>query len=95
MCPQAVQDVIVELQYQEKSLNVRKTDSNTVLHRSIYMGWTGMQSKRKSTSIIDRDGGRGSKEETAIVEIDMTFARTIGLVDFQKVYHPLQLDSLH
>ena len=48
-----------------------------------------MQSKRKSGSIIARDGGRGSKEEAAIVEIDTTFARTLGLVDAQKVLHPI------
>ena len=54
-----------------------------------------MQSKRKSTSIAARDAGRGSKEETAIVEIDTTFARTLGIVDSQKVirHHLLLLKS--
>lgn len=47
-----------------------------------------MQSMKKSTAIVGRDAGRGSKEETAIVEIDTTFARTIGLVDSQKVNRP-------
>lgn len=44
-----------------------------------------MQSKQKQVSVIGRDGGRGGKEETAVVEMDMTFARTLGLVDSQKV----------
>ena len=44
-----------------------------------------MQSKQKNGSVISRDGGRGGKEETAVVEMDMTFARTLGLVDSQKV----------
>ena len=44
-----------------------------------------MQSKQKQVSVIGRDGGRGGKEETSVVEMDMTFARTLGLVDFQKV----------
>ena len=44
-----------------------------------------MQSKQKHVSVIGRDGGRGGKEETAVVEMDMAFARTLGLVDSQKV----------
>ena len=44
-----------------------------------------MQSRKKSTAIVGRDAGRGSKEETAVVEIDTTFARTLGLLDSQKV----------
>ena len=44
-----------------------------------------MQSKQKHGSVIGRDGGRGGKEEMAVVEMDMTFARTLGLVDSQKV----------
>lgn len=52
-----------------------------------------MQSKWKNESIIARDGGRGSKEETAVVEIDTTFARTLGLVDSQKVNFSVQLHS--
>lgn len=44
-----------------------------------------MQSKQKHVSIVSRDGGRGGKEETTVVEIDATFARTLGLTEFQKV----------
>ena len=44
-----------------------------------------MQSKQKTVSIVGRDGGRGGKEETAVVEIDTTFARTLGLTEYQKV----------
>ena len=62
------------------------------MQRSVYVGWTGMQSKRRPASLIDRDAGRGSKEETAIVEIDMTFARTLGLGDSQKIVVLLHLD---
>lgn len=44
-----------------------------------------MQSKQKIVSIVGRDGGRGGKEETAVVEIDTTFARTLGITEYQKV----------
>ena len=47
-----------------------------------------MQSKQKQGSVIGRDGGRGGKEETSVVEMDTTFARTLGLVDSQKVRLP-------
>ena len=52
-----------------------------------------MQSRRKSKAIIGRDVARESKEETAVVEIDTTFAKTIGLLDYQKVNHPFYLLS--
>ena len=63
----------------------RANESKSAQQRSIYLGWTGMQSKQKTASIVGRDGGRGGKEETAVVEIDTTFARTLGLTEFQKV----------
>ena len=50
-----------------------------------------MQSRKKSIALVGRDAGRGSKEETAVVEIDTTFARTLGLVDSQKVSRHLLL----
>ncbi|KAG7007209.1 protein csx2 [Physcia stellaris] len=80
-----IQDVVVELQYQEKVPAARANEPKSTQQRSIYLGWTGMQSKQKTVSIVGRDGGRGGKEETAIVEIDTTFARTLGLTEYQKV----------
>ncbi|KAL8791295.1 MAG: hypothetical protein Q9195_005984 [Heterodermia aff. obscurata] len=81
----AIQDVIVELQYREGLSASPSNDSESFQQRSVYLGWTGMQSKQKHGSVIGRDGGRGGKEETAVVEMDMTFARTLGLLDSQKV----------
>ena len=54
-----------------------------------------MQSKQKQVSVIGRDGGRGGKEETAVVEMDMTFARTLGLVDSQKVSESIGSDPAY
>lgn len=86
---------MVELQYQERQSAGRPNEFKFIQSRSIYLGWTGMQSKQKNAFIVARDGGRGSKEETAVVEIDMTFARTLGLVDSQKVNHSPKLGLLY
>ena len=60
--------------------------------RTIFAGWTGFESKRKTPSIIGRDGGRGSKEEIAVVEISSAYGRTLGLVQGQKIGIKLHLD---
>ena len=54
------------------------------MQRSVYAGWTGMASSRKSTSILER-GGRRPQDEIGIIEIDETFGQLLGLVDGQKV----------
>lgn len=79
-----VQDVIVELHYQEPP-STRSKENPTPLQRSVYAGWTGFESKRKPSVINSRDGGRGGKEELAVVEISTAFGRTIGLTEGQKV----------
>ena len=63
------------------------------------MGWSGFQSKRKLAPIVSRDGisgtGRGPSgrdQEIALVEIDSTFARTLGLSDGQKMTATVHLD---
>lgn len=58
-----------------------------------------MQSKRKLAPIVSRDGISGTSrnpsgrdQEVALVEIDSTFARTLGLSDGQKMTATLHLD---
>lgn len=64
--------------------------------KSIFVGWTGLQSKRRLAPIVGRDGISGTRggreQEIALVEIDATFARTIGLSDGQKVTASLHID---
>lgn len=74
------QDVVVELQYTPKppAGAKKKEKPNT---KSVYVGWTGMQSQRKTIPVIG--GGRTPTKEREInsVELDSVFASTLGLLD--------------
>ncbi|KAK4192781.1 putative PEX1 peroxisomal biogenesis factor 1 [Podospora australis] len=90
------QNVIVELTYRVPAppgANGSATSANT---KSIYLGWTGMPSKRRVAPIVSRDGingGRGSRDqEISLVEIDSTLAATLGLRDGQKVTATIHFD---
>lgn len=61
--------------------------------RSIFVGWTGMQSKGKPAPVVGRDGLAGSRGNTVAnvqnlptVEVDATFAQVVGLTEGMKVY---------
>ncbi|QKX62443.1 uncharacterized protein TRUGW13939_09604 [Talaromyces rugulosus] len=85
----AAQNVIVELQY-------RSSGSQSATQRSSYLGWTGMPSRRKVAPVVSRDGISASsssrEQEVAVVEIDSTFGRVLGLTEGQKVGLFLHLD---
>ncbi|KAI1003306.1 Peroxisome biosynthesis protein [Podosphaera aphanis] len=92
------QNVVVELNYHTHSSN-SSLPKDAHSPRSVYVGWTGFQSKKKLGSIIAQDGLNGIKGNTSvrdqpvpIVEIDSTFARALNLVDGQKVTASLHLD---
>lgn len=57
-----------------------------------------MQSKRKLAPIVNRDGIAGTRgntgrdQDVSLVEIDATFARTLGLADGQKITATLHMD---
>jgi peroxin-1 len=57
-----------------------------------------MQSKRKLAPIVSRDGiagtrgNTGREQEVPVVEIDATFARTLGIADGQKVTATIHMD---
>ncbi|CZR51037.1 probable peroxin-1 [Phialocephala subalpina] len=85
------QNVIIELNYRIPPSG-SGTTGNAPTSKSVYVGWTGMQSKRKLAPVVGRDGISGIRgntsgrdQEVPLVEIDATFARTLGLSDGQKV----------
>ncbi|PYH47584.1 AAA family ATPase peroxin 1 [Aspergillus saccharolyticus JOP 1030-1] len=88
----AAQNVIVELQYRPAA---GKANSN-LTHRSCYLGWTGMPSKRKLAPVVGRDGINSSstarEQEISTVELDTTFGKVLGLADGQKVGIYIHLD---
>ncbi|TQN74109.1 Peroxisome biosynthesis protein PAS1 [Colletotrichum shisoi] len=89
-----IQNVVVELSYRPSA-----SASGASQQRSIFVGWTGMPSKRKAVPIVGRDGingGRGGTssrdQEVAQVEIDATLANTLGLTDGQRVTASIHVD---
>lgn len=77
---EVAQDVVVELQYTPKPPAGAKKKDKTV-SKSVYVGWTGMQSQRKTVPVMG--GGRTPTKERTInsVELDSIFASTLGLSD--------------
>ncbi|KAI9814846.1 MAG: Peroxisome biosynthesis protein pex1 [Thelocarpon impressellum] len=93
------QNVVVELSYRAPGPSPSDGSSAATVPKSIYVGWTGMPSKRKLAPIVSRDGisGRGGsggrrEQEVASVEIDATLGRMLGLTDAQKIGVTLHLD---
>ncbi|RYP19106.1 hypothetical protein DL765_003522 [Monosporascus sp. GIB2] len=93
------QNVIVELNYRVPSSanGSAQGAGGSSSQRSVYVGWTGMPSKRKVVPIVGRDGinttrGVGRDQEVASVEIDATLAATLGLSDGQKVMAVIHVD---
>lgn len=90
-----VQNVIVEIQFKKASSSTPPSgDANTSRHHSVYVGWTGMQSQRRLPTIGIGNGrnAAGNRAEIAMVEIDATFARMLGLMEGQRVELLLHLD---
>lgn len=91
MSIQAAQNVIVELQFKaSNSSDLHAKDSNaSASPQSVYVGWTGMPSKRKLASVVGRGSQKGSiagrEQEVSMVEVDATFGRMLGFTDGQKV----------
>ncbi|KAK2061238.1 ATPase [Colletotrichum caudatum] len=90
------QNVVVELCYRPST---SVSGSGASQQRSIFVGWTGMPSKRKVAPIVGREGingGRGGTssrdQEVALVELDATLANTLGITDGQKVTASIHVD---
>lgn len=86
---------MVEINYRQPAPrtadNADKAPTSTP--KSVFVGWTGMQSKRRLTSLVSRDGIAGSRgaavgreQEVAVVELDATFARLLAITEGTKVY---------
>ncbi|KAK4542104.1 hypothetical protein LTR36_007135 [Oleoguttula mirabilis] len=95
------QNVVVELSYRQpaapSSHDPKQKPASTA--KSLYLGWTGMQSQAKLAPVVGRDGiagGRGGggrqEQDVAVVEVDATFGRLLGLSEGMKVGVTLHLD---
>ncbi|TDZ58347.1 Peroxisome biosynthesis protein PAS1 [Colletotrichum trifolii] len=90
------QNVVVELSYRAPA-NASGSGAPQQ-QKSIFVGWTGMPSKRKTTPIVGRDGINGGRsgslrdQEVPQVEIDATLANSLGLSDGQKVTASIHVD---
>ncbi|KAL1895207.1 Peroxisome biosynthesis protein pex1 [Sporothrix stenoceras] len=104
-----IQNVVIELSYRAPAAPRPDSSSSSngggpspSVQRSIFVGWTGMPSRRKMASLVGRDsitsnargssGRSGGDQEINVVEIDATFAHTLGLHDGQKVTATIHLD---
>ncbi len=80
-----IQNIIVELSYRPPA------PSSTPA--SIFVGWTGLPSRRKIAPLVGRDGINSAREqEVPLVEIDKAFANALGLQDGQKVTATIHVD---
>ena len=82
----AAQDIIVEFQYRSPTRDANGATRESKL-AAIYLGWTGLPSKRKKSSIGLKNGSSrsGSQDGESTVEIDVVFARNLGMIEGQKV----------
>jgi peroxin-1 len=88
------QNVVVELSYRVPAPHNTQDPKQKLpgISKSVFLGWTGMQSQSKQTAIVGRDGiaasarGEGAgKREVDTVEVDATFGRLLGLGEGLKV----------
>ncbi|KAF2810435.1 AAA-domain-containing protein [Mytilinidion resinicola] len=93
------QNVVVELNYRQPPPPGADAKGTSPVQKSVFAGWTGMQSKRKLASVVGRDGLSGSRgsavnrdQDVAVVEVDATYGRLLGLVESQKVGILLHVD---
>ncbi|KAF2109073.1 P-loop containing nucleoside triphosphate hydrolase protein [Lophiotrema nucula] len=93
------QNVIVELSYRQPPPPGVSDSKTTSPQRSVFLGWTGMQSKRRIAPVVGRDGLSGTRggpaareQDVQAVEVDTTFARLIGLAEGQTVGISLHVD---
>ncbi|KAL5445144.1 hypothetical protein PMIN06_008183 [Paraphaeosphaeria minitans] len=93
------QSVVVELSYRQPPPPGASEPKKASPQKSVFLGWTGMQSKRKLASVVGRGGLTGTRggpaagqQDVQTVEVDMTFARLIGLNEGQKAGILLHVD---
>lgn len=87
------QNVVVELSYRQSAPQSGSSDPKqkpASVSKSVFLGWTGMQSQAKLAPVVGRDGlaaarGQRQEQEVPTVEMDATFGRLLGLSDGIKV----------
>ncbi|KAF2964778.1 hypothetical protein GQX73_g8813 [Xylaria multiplex] len=91
-----VQNVVVELNYRvAPTLDGSGQSNSSSNQQSIYVGWTGMPSKRKLVPIVDRDGISNGKdqpltpEDWEIIELHATFLELNMLSQIRAVPNPM------
>lgn len=96
---QPAQNVVVELNYRPPVSPESPNSKGASSQKSVFLGWTGMPSKRRVAPLVGRDGINGSRgslgnrdKEVPLVEIDATLAATLGIQDGQKVMAIIHLD---
>ncbi|CAK7267520.1 Peroxisome biosynthesis protein pex1 [Sporothrix epigloea] len=99
-----IQNVVIELGFRGPAApRSDSTAPSPMVSKSIFVGWTGMPSRRRMAPLVGRDsvtsnarggnrGGASSDQEIAVVEIDATFAHSLGLYDGQKITATIHLD---
>lgn len=92
----AAQDVVIELQYrtQTSSSGTPAREDGAGSQKSVFVGWTGMPSRRRPALGMNRSSyANGAREqEISPIEIDDTFAGLLGLIEGQRVGIFLHLD---
>ncbi|KAF4123893.1 peroxin-1 [Geosmithia morbida] len=86
------QNVVVELSF--RATGGAQAGSQ---QRSVFVGWTGMPSKRKAAAPVGRDGINGARgssrdQDSPLVEMDATLAVSLGLLDGQRVMATVHVD---
>ncbi|KAI5251426.1 AAA-domain-containing protein [Aureobasidium subglaciale] len=91
------QNVVVELSFRQAAPPGDKSTASQA--RSVYLGWTGMQSQTRLAPIVSRNGIQGTRgnaarqdQDVAAVELDSTLARVLGISDGLKVGVNLHID---
>lgn len=102
------QNVVVELSYRVPQQTQQQQQDGAKAHarptssgggsitKSVFLGWTGMQSQPKLAPVVGggagrdalaaaRSGGRVEEREVVTVEVDATFGRLVGLGEGMKV----------
>ncbi|KAH0290908.1 AAA-domain-containing protein, partial [Aureobasidium sp. EXF-3399] len=93
------QNVVVELSFRQPTSPTDKPNASSSQPRSIYLGWTGMQSQTRLAPIVSRNGIQGTRgnatrqdQDVAAVELDSTLARVLGITNGLKVAVNLHID---
>ncbi|KAK5100761.1 Peroxisome biosynthesis protein pex1 [Exophiala xenobiotica] len=87
-----VQNVVVELQFRSHKSSTGSV-SSAEIQRTAFAGWTGMPSRTRPTSVLDQQRSRGGRDgDTQTVEIDGSFAKTLGLAEGQQIGLMVHLD---